>query len=119
MEINKGNQDVLIKHISVFATTLLVKEKRSSIEVVNILINTGIDAHTANSIVENIQSQIEDSNKGKGFRDIVYGTMWFIGGIIGTITGFGLMFWGAILLGSIQFMKGLFKIYQLNQLKIN
>jgi len=39
--------------------------------------------------------------------DMIYGALWCIGGAVATLFDFGLIFWGAILFGGIQFLKGL------------
>lgn len=39
-------------------------------------------------------------------NDMLFGALWFIGGVIGTVADIGYIFWGAILFGAIQFFKG-------------
>ncbi|WP_341905664.1 hypothetical protein [Fluviicola taffensis] len=46
--------------------------------------------------------------KKKAQREIVFGSLWMVGGIIGTLANIGLIFWGAILFGFIQCSKGIF-----------
>ena len=41
-------------------------------------------------------------------RDMVYGALWCVGGVIATIADFGYIFIGAIVFGGIQFLKGLY-----------
>jgi hypothetical protein len=43
-------------------------------------------------------------------KDMIYGALWLIAGLIGTFTNTGFIFWGAIVFGGIQFMKGLFNL---------
>jgi hypothetical protein len=40
-------------------------------------------------------------------KDMLYGALWCIGGIIATISDLGYIFWGAIVFGAIQFFRGL------------
>ena len=40
-------------------------------------------------------------------NDMIYGALWFVGGLIATLSNFGLIFWGAMIFGGIQFSKGL------------
>ncbi len=42
-----------------------------------------------------------------GNNDILYGSLWFFGGLIATFANFGYVFWGAIVFGAIQMYKGL------------
>jgi hypothetical protein len=46
--------------------------------------------------------------KKKAQRDILFGSLWITGGIIGTLANIGLIFWGAILFGFMQCSKGIF-----------
>ncbi len=39
--------------------------------------------------------------------DMLWGAVWCIGGLIGTFANIGYVFWGAIIFGGIQFVKGL------------
>lgn len=39
-------------------------------------------------------------------KDMLYGTLWCVGGIIATSANLGYIFWGAIVFGGIQFIKG-------------
>jgi hypothetical protein len=38
---------------------------------------------------------------------MLYGALWCIGGIAGTVANIGFIFWGAIIFGAVQFIKGL------------
>lgn len=37
---------------------------------------------------------------------MIYGALWCIGGIIATVADIGFIFWGAIVFGAVQFIKG-------------
>jgi hypothetical protein len=50
---------------------------------------------------------MNNSNKDSANKDILYGALWCIGGIIGTLAEIGFIFWGAIVFGGIQFLQGL------------
>ncbi len=45
--------------------------------------------------------------KKKAQRDIIVGGLWFVGGTVGTLANIGFIFWGAILFGLIQCIKGI------------
>jgi hypothetical protein len=47
------------------------------------------------------EAQREQANK-----DMIYGALWCIGGTIATLSNLGYAFWGAIVFGGIQFIRG-------------
>lgn len=51
----------------------------------------------------------EDINqrKAEANKDMIYGALWCVGGIIATSANIVFIFWGAIVFGGIQFFKGL------------
>lgn len=50
---------------------------------------------------------MSSSNKKSANNDMLYGALWCIGGVIGTMAEIGYIFWGAIVFGGYQFLKGL------------
>jgi hypothetical protein len=48
----------------------------------------------------------ENERKHKAEKDMLYGLLWFLGGLVLTIAEIGYLFWGAMLFGAIQFFKG-------------
>lgn len=48
----------------------------------------------------------QDANQESGQKDMLIGAAWCIGGIAATVADFGYVFWGAIIFGAIQFIKG-------------
>lgn len=49
----------------------------------------------------------QDMRNDKAEKDMLYGGLWFVGGLLGTISEIGFIFWGAILFGGFQFVRGL------------
>jgi hypothetical protein len=49
----------------------------------------------------------EKENNESAKKDILYGALWCIGGIVATAADIGYIFWGAILFGGFQLIKGL------------
>jgi len=47
------------------------------------------------------------ARKEQANKDMMYGALWCVGGIIATMSDIGAIFWGAIIFGAIQFFKGL------------
>ncbi|MES2141232.1 MAG: hypothetical protein V4511_16105 [Bacteroidota bacterium] len=62
------------------------------------------------SSVKPVNTQFEEEKiitKEKAKRDMLFGALWCIGGIIATAAHIGFIFWGAIIFGGIQFFRGL------------
>jgi hypothetical protein len=53
-------------------------------------------------------TNMNDAKKERANKDMLYGALWCIGGIVATVADFGYIFWGAIIFGAIQFLKGAF-----------
>lgn len=54
-----------------------------------------------------IDSMYEDARRKQANKDMLYGALWCVGGIVATASNIGAIFWGAIIFGGIQFFKGL------------
>nr|WP_315251047.1 hypothetical protein [uncultured Flavobacterium sp.] len=46
-------------------------------------------------------------DKQNAGKDMIFGALWCIGGLIGSFANTGYIFWGAVLFGGIKFMRGL------------
>ena len=46
-------------------------------------------------------------SKKKSQNDMLFGGIWFLGGVVATLANIGAIFYGAIAFGMIQFFKGL------------
>jgi hypothetical protein len=97
------NINALYNHVA----RMLVQEKRSDVEVIDSLVQQGIDAESASTIVFNMQEKISELKKERARKDMLYGALWCVGGIVATVSNIGFIFWGAIIFGGIQFFKGL------------
>jgi hypothetical protein len=94
---------------SFMKTRYRLNEKKSARETKNALIAEGLDEESATIIVSKLEQQIKDARKEAANKDMFFGAMWCIGGIIATVADFGYIFWGAIVFGAIQFFKGAMK----------
>lgn len=50
---------------------------------------------------------IENSKNEQAQKDVLYGAIWLIGGVVLTYAEIGYIFWGAIVFGGIQLIRGL------------
>lgn len=116
MENNLNQQQATADQMYSYAANLMVNGNKNSYEVKMILIEKGINENDAAYIVNQLQDQIEDARQQKAKKDMLYGALWCVGGILVTAftysaasNGGGRYFvaWGAILFGGIQFVRGL------------
>lgn len=106
MEHDAVEQQNRVNRIYDYAANLFVNEKKTSHEVTKILIENGLDEKDALIVVGNLVMQIKEAKKENAKKDILYGALWCVGGIVLTISGVGFIFWGAIIFGGYQFLKG-------------
>lgn len=105
MENTEREQQEQVNQIYSYAKNLLINEKKNIEEVKDILIGQGVDQEGASIVVENL-IQEQSQKKKNANNNMLYGAIWCIGGIIATVADIGAIFWGAIVFGGIQFMKG-------------
>lgn len=109
----RENQEEIIRQIYNYAMNLLVNAEKTPQEVKIRLVEKGLTEQDAEIIVTNIVRQIRNI---KANKDILYGTLWCLGGLLVTWLSYELAsengsyiaFYGAIIFGAFQFIKGLF-----------
>jgi hypothetical protein len=94
-------------HAYGFAANMLMKEERVPEDVIEALVQQGYDEPTATYVVEDLHRQITTLKKDKAKKDVLYGGLWLVGGTILTMSNIGFIFWGAIIFGGIQLIRGL------------
>lgn len=98
--------------IYAFAADQMVRQQKNSYQVKTALLEQGLSEANAAIVVENLEKQIEQARKTKSNKDMLYGALWAVGGIIVTSVSMasgkgGVIAWGAILFGGIQFVRGI------------
>jgi hypothetical protein len=106
MENQNNELQEAANQIYEYAANLLVHQKKNTNETINALIEKGLDKESATTIVSNLEQQIQEAKKERANKDMLYGALWCIGGIVATAADIGFIFWGAIVFGAIQFIKG-------------
>lgn len=109
-EDSQYDQEEVMNQILEHAAELMVKDKKGSDEVKNILVEEGLDKEIATTVVKSLEVQIKEAKKSRAQKDMLYGALWCVGGIIATVAGIGFIFWGAILFGGIQFFRGVIRL---------
>lgn len=115
MQNEELKEQEAVNQIYDYAANLMVNEKKSNSETKQALIEEGIDEESAAVIVDNLITEIGEAKKEAANKDMLWGAVWCIGGIIVTAVTYSnasgggtyVVAWGAILFGAIQFLKGL------------
>ena len=95
-----------------YAANLVVIEGKNPDEIKAALIEKGLSNDAAYTIMASVKDQLQKEKKAQAGKDILYGALWCIGGTIATLANIGFIFWGAILFGGIQLIKGLYNYYK-------
>jgi hypothetical protein len=103
-------QHLTVQRLYDFAAHQLLEQGKTSYEVQQLLIQKGLEPASAHYVVTNIEDQIRQAEKKRARRDMLFGGLWLVGGIAATASGIGLIFWGAIVFGLIQFGRGVAKL---------
>jgi len=97
-----------VNHVYDYAADLLVNKGLSKTDAKKSLVSQGLDEAFANTVVENLQKQIDEAKSKQADKDIMYGLAWAAGGVILTaITGGAFIFWGAVVYGIYKIGSGI------------
>ncbi|MDI1234416.1 MAG: hypothetical protein PSX81_09050 [bacterium] len=121
MEENNKEIQEAIGDVYAYATQLLVVRKMNTADALHNLMQKGIDEETARTIVNKIDDEIYEAKMKRANKDILYGALWCIGGIVITAftyskasSGGGkyVVTYGAIIFGMIQLVKGIYTRFE-------
>ena len=111
---NQQSQEEAIQQIYKYAANLLFEQKKSDEETKECLIKSGLTPADADYVINELNNYYKQEERKAGKKNMLYGALWCIGGIIVTVMtyqaaaggGTYVVAWGAILYGGIQFIKG-------------
>jgi hypothetical protein len=106
----KENGQALIDEAYNYGVHLIVDKGVDYIRLKDELIFKGIDVQEALKVVNKIEKDIKKAKITAANNDLIYGALWCIGGIVATAAEIGYIFWGAIVFGGYQFLKGLINL---------
>jgi len=106
MEASQTTEPQANDYLYQYAANLLANGNKSGTEVERLLMLKGMGADEASAVVRELENPIQDAKKAQAKKDMLHGGLWCIGGIALTVADVGFVFWGAILFGGIQFIKG-------------
>jgi hypothetical protein len=115
MEENPLTPEQAVEQVYAVAANMMVRENKGPYEVQQKLISIGLNEESARIVVENLERQINEAKKNRANKDMLYGGLWFFGGLIVTLVslsaasggGSYVVAYGAIIFGGIQFFRGL------------
>jgi len=105
MEASQATNQQPDNYLYQYAANLLASGK-SGTEVERLLMLKGLAADDASTMVGELENPIQDAKKAQAKKDMLHGGLWCLGGLALTLADVGFVFWGAILFGGIQFIKG-------------
>lgn len=107
MENSVQTQPVSLEETYNQAADLLIRQKLSPEQATETLVSNGILQQDATNVIVELQGQITAAKKKHAEKEMLYGGLWCVGGTVATLADVGFIFWGAILFGGIQFVRGL------------
>ena len=113
----KMDQQEIVNQIYGFTADMLYNQKKSVEETKAALIENGLRAEDADVVIANLQNQYKQEKREAGNKNMLYGALWSVGGLLVTILTYSaasdggtyVVAWGAVIFGAIQFFKGLFQ----------
>lgn len=92
-----------------------MKKGESDQEIKGMLVEKGLNQEAAAAVVANLRKIRSEAIRKAGRKNMLYGALWCIGGIVVTAATYSaasdggtyVIAWGAILFGAIQFIRGL------------
>jgi hypothetical protein len=111
IELSVPSQEMedYIRHIYDYAVGLYLNNNMSWQQIKNTLIEQGIQEPEAEAAVSNLRLQVKAAKNNLANKELGYGALWAIGGIILTaITNGKFIFYGAVLWGGWLILKGLY-----------
>lgn len=119
MENKQNDQQEVVNRIYRYAANLMMRENKNALQTRKILVEQGLHDDDALIVVTKLEEQIIEAEKERARRNMLYGGLWCVGGIIVTVTTYSaasgggsyVVAWGATLFGGIQFIRGFLASY--------
>ncbi len=112
------SEEQIVQAVYAFAAEQM-KNGLSPQHIQSMLVEKGLDQDFAATVVSNLTRLRSEAIREAGKKDMLYGALWCIGGIIVTAMTYSaaapggtyVVAWGAILFGAIQFFRGLLRFF--------
>lgn len=99
-----------LKEMMKYAVDLYVYQDKNSYEVISALKERGMSEDEAQEIISVIDQRLEETENSAHKKNVIIGGVFFAGGLIATFANLGFIFWGAIVFGGIQMVRGIMKV---------
>lgn len=107
----------MVNRIYGFTADMLYTQKMGVDKTRSVLIEKGLRPEDADTVIDNLQNQYKQEKKEVGNKNMLYGSLWCIGGLLVTFLTYSaasdggtyVIAWGAVIFGAIQFFKGLYQ----------
>lgn len=99
-----------LQHLVAFAFNLLKNEELTRKSVIRKIMALNYSESTAIQAVDIAEQQLNQAMKSKATRDIVIGAAFLILGLVLTFANIGFIFYGAIIFGGIQCVRGIINL---------
>lgn len=103
-----------IQNLVAFAIDLMKNQNLSRLSVVRRIIAMKYSESTAIQVVDLAEQALGKGENTKAVRDIVVGGIFLILGLVLTFANIGAIFYGAIIFGGIQCVRGIINLSQNN-----
>ncbi len=116
MSNNIHNAEDLGAALYEYVVRQFVVQKKNSAEITDMLVAKGFNHSDVYTFVKDVEQVVFKDKKKKANKNMFYGGIWCVGGIIVTVASYSaassgggkyVFAWGAIIFGAIQFFKGL------------
>ncbi len=113
--LTQEQQEQAVKAVYELAAQKM-KAKESDESIIASLKQSGLEEDAARTVVTNLRNAVAEQKHKAGTKNMIYGALWCVGGIIVTAVTFSIasdrggtyvVAWGAIAFGAIQFFRGL------------
>lgn len=109
----EASEEQFVQAVYVFAAEQM-KSSTSPPQIQAMLVEKGIDQESAATVVSNLTRMRSEAIREAGKKNMLYGALWCIGGIVVTAVTYSaasgggtyIVTWGAIVFGTIQFFRG-------------
>ena len=116
MTVQELSEEEMVQEVYEFAAEQM-SNGASEQQTRSLLVQQGLDPESAVIVVSNLTQMRSEAIRKAGKKEMLYGALWCVGGTIVTVATYAaasgggtyIIAWGAIIVGAIQFFRGLWQ----------